>query len=107
MTEMEVKGSTTEDGKRMLDVRGAFQNLCEDILVCQVYFEVRNEFGEVILRHELPLDRLVLPHAIRIFSHTFEDVAMSPGEYLVLCIIDFGGDHLVGAQYMATVGESP
>ena len=35
------------------------------------------------------------------------DDAMSPGEYLVLCIIDFGGDHLVGAQYMATVGESP
>lgn len=104
MVGIEVKGETRE-GKKLLTVRGAFQNLCEEILACKVYFEVRDESGEVILRHDLPRERLVLPNSVRVFSHTFEDVEMPPGQYLILCVVDFGGEYLAAGQYLATVKE--
>jgi len=104
---MDAGESATEDGREMFTVQSLFENLCENILECQVHFEVRDQTGEAILDCHLPPDRLVFPGTRRAFSYTFEDVAMPPGNYLVLCIVDFGGEHLVGAQYMATVGESP
>jgi len=106
MVEITVSGST-EDGKRMLTVRSTFQNLSDDVLGCQVYMEVCDEAGEAILRYDFPPDQVVLPRAQRIFSHTFEDVNMPPGQYLTLCVVDFGGDYLAAAQYLATVKGSP
>jgi hypothetical protein len=107
VVELDASKSTTEDGREVFTVQSVFENLCENIVECQARFEVRDQTGEAILNCELSPDRLVFPGTRRAFSYTFEDVAMPPGNYLVLCIVDFGGEHLVGAQYMATVGESP
>lgn len=107
IAEIDVSGNTTREGKKMLAVRSTFQNLCGDILRCQVYMEVRDEAGEVILRYDFPPDRVVFPQAQRIFSHTFEDVNMPLGQYLILCVVDFGGDYLAAGQHLATVTALP
>ena len=106
MVTIDVSGDTTEEGGQILTVESTFENLCDDLLTCQGYIEVRDEQGEAILRYDFPRGAMVYPRAQRIFSHTFEDVDMPAGKYMILCVIDFGGDHLVGAQYMATVGGS-
>jgi hypothetical protein len=107
MVAIDVSGGTTEEGGQYLGVGSTFENMCDDILTCQVYMEVRDEQGEAIVRYDFPRGQMVYPRARQIFSHTFEDVAMPAGKYLILCVVDFGGDHLAGAQYMATVGEAP
>lgn len=107
MIGIDVSGKITEEDTHLLTVRGAFQNLCGGILVCQVFIEVRDAAGKVILRHDFPPDRMVLPNARRIFSHTFEDVDMPPGQYLILCVVDFGGDYLVAAQFLLTITAPP
>ena len=107
MVMIDANGSTTEDGGQILTVESTFENLGDAILTYQGYIEARNEQGEAILRYDFPVGHAVYPRARRIFSHTFRDVDMPAGQYLILCVIDFGGENLVGAQYMATVGESP
>ena len=106
MVAIDVSGDTTEEGGQILTVESTFENMCDDLLTYQGYMEVRDEQGEAILRYDFPVGHSVYPRALRIFSHTFEDVDMPAGKYMILCVIDFGGDHLVGGQYMATVGGS-
>jgi len=105
VVEMQVKGATAEDGSRQVMVAVAFQNLVEDVLRCKVYFEIRDAQGATIASHEAPEERVVLPGALRIFTHTFEGLEMPPGEYLILGVVDFGGDYLAAGQYLATVRE--
>jgi hypothetical protein len=31
---------------------------------------------------------------------------MGPGQYLILAVIDYGGEHLVAGQYKATIAET-
>jgi len=102
---MEVTGSN-EDGEKSMAVRSTFQNLGEGVLTCQVYMEARNETGNVILHYDFPPDRMVLPNAKRVFSHTFANVDMPPGQHLILCVVDFGGEYLAAGQYQATVKDS-
>ncbi len=102
---IEVSGATAEDGTRELTVETAFQNLADDIAQCTVYFEVRDPEGATLARHEVPRERAVLPGALRIFSHTFTGLDMPPGEYLILGVVDYGGDSLTAGQYLATVRE--
>ena len=102
---MEVAGST-KNGEKSLAVRSTFQNLGEGVLTCQAYMEARNETGDVILHYDFPPDRMVLPNAKRVFSHTFANVDMPPGQHLILCVVDFGGEYLAARQYQATVKDS-
>ncbi|HAF71041.1 MAG: hypothetical protein XD60_1249 [Acetothermia bacterium 64_32] len=105
VVKMEVKGATAEDGSRQVMVAVAFQNLVEDVLRCKVYFEIRDAQGTTIASYEMPEERVVLPGALRVFTHTFEGLEMPPGEYLILGVVDFGGDYLAAGQYLATVRE--
>ncbi len=102
---IEVRGATADDGTRELTVETAFQNLADDIARCTVYFEVRDPDGTTMARHEVSRERAVLPGALRIFSHTFTALDMPPGEYLILGVVDYGGDALTAGQYLATVRE--
>jgi len=101
---MDVRGSK-QDEKNALTVEGMFQNISDAVLQCQVYIECRGPAGETLFRYDFQPDRLVLPQAERIFSHTFGEVDMPPGQYLVLCVVDFGGDYLAAGQYQVAVAE--
>ena len=102
VVKINVSGRTEHDAK-VLTSNTTFENMCNSVLECQFYIEVRDARGETILRYDSPPDLVVLPNAQRVFSHTFEDADLSPGQYMILCVIDFGGDHLVGGQYIATI----
>lgn len=105
VVKMNAKGSTEEDGSRKVTVTLTFQNLVDDVLRCKVYFEVRDAFGDKLARYDMPYEMIVLPHATRNFVHTFEGLDWRPGEYLILGVVDFGGDYLAAGQYLATVRE--
>ena len=107
MIAMHTDTSNTEEGDTNLTIRASFENTGESILMCQTYIEIRDQMGEIVLRYDFPKDTMVLPEAKRIFSYTLDSSDLDPGQYLILCVVDFGGDQLVGGQYMATVGESP
>ncbi|MEM3433681.1 MAG: hypothetical protein QXQ66_10040 [Candidatus Hadarchaeum sp.] len=102
---MDVRGVTAEDGSRKVTASLTFQNLVEDVLRCKVYFEVRNARGDKLARYDIPLEMLVLPRMVRIFTHTFEGLNWAPGQYLILGVVDFGGEYLAAGQYVATVKE--
>lgn len=102
---MDVRGATAEDGSKRLTVNVAFQNLVEAVARCTVYFEIRDPEGGTLARHESEHERFALPGAMRVFSHTFAGLDMPPGEYLILGVVDFGGEHLTAGQYVATVRE--
>jgi len=102
---MEVQGATGEDGSRKLTVTLTFQNLVNDVLRCKVYFEVRDAAGERLVRYDFPHEMMVLPQMVRNFHHTFEGLNWDPGEYLILGVVDFGGDYLAAGQYLAMVRE--
>lgn len=103
---IQVNGEKGGDGEKSLTVSTTFENTSQTVLRCQAYVEVRDSRGDQILRYDLPENQLVLPEAKRIFSHTFQNVDMGPGEYLILAVIDYGGDHLVAGQYKATIAET-
>jgi len=103
---MDAQGSR-QNGNKALTVEATFQNTSDTVLRCQVYIECRDPAGETLFRYDFPPDRLVFPQAQRVFSHTFEDVDMPPGQYLILCVVDFGGEYLSAGQIIATVEASP
>jgi len=105
VVQMDAKGSTREDGTRRVTVTLIFQNLVDDVLRCKVYFEVRDAAGDKLTRYDMPYEMIVLPHMTRNFVHTFEGLDWRPGEYLILGVVDFGGDYLAAGQYLATVRE--
>lgn len=102
---IEAKGAATNDGRRKVTVALTFQNLVEDVLRCKVYFEVRDTNGDKLARYDLPQEITVLPGMVRIFAYTFEKLEWCPGQYLILGVVDFGGDYLAAGQYLATVRE--
>jgi len=102
---MEVNRETEEDGSQRLTVETEFHNLAEDVARCRVYFEIRDPEGATLARHEVEHDRVVLPGTLRVFSHTFTGLEMPPGDYVILGVVDFGGQHLTAGQYLATVRE--
>jgi len=99
--------ASRQNGNKALTVEATFQNTSDTVLRCQVYIECRDPAGETLFRYDFPSDRLVFPQAQRVFSHTFEDVDMPPGQYLILCVVDFGGEYLSAGQIIATVEASP
>ena len=103
---IQVRGAKGGNGEKSLTISTTFENTSQTVLRCQVYMEVRDSTGDRILRYDLPENQLVLPEAQRIFSYTFQDVDMGPGQYLVLAVIDYGGEHLVAGQYKATIAET-
>jgi hypothetical protein len=103
---IQVSGAKGGNGEKSLTVSTTFENTSQTVLRCQVYMEVRDSTGDRILRYDLPENQLVLPETQRIFSHTFQDVDMGPGQYLILAVIDYGGEHLVAGQYKATIAET-
>jgi len=105
MVEVDVKGAAADDGTRQVTIAATFQNLVDDVRRCKVYFEIRDPEGEMLARYEEPRDLVVFPTAVRVFNHTFEGLEMPPGKYLILGVVDFGGDYLAAGQYLATVSE--
>ncbi len=102
---LDVRGATEEGGTRQIKVDLAFQNMVDDVVRCTTYFEVRGADGTTLARHEAPRAQVVLPGAVRVFTHTFQGLDMPPGEYLVLGVVDFGGERLSAGQHRVTVSD--
>jgi len=96
---------TTEGKEKNLNVSSTFVNTSPALLKCDTYIEVRNEDGESLLRYDFPSKKIILPNKKRVFSHTFTDVGMDPGRYVIISAVDYGGDNIVAGQYIATVGK--
>ena len=82
----------------------AFANTCNNILKMDVHFEIRDETGAVIANRDQQ-GKLVLPEHTRSFSTSFPAGNWSPGEYLALAIIDYGGENRVGGQWGFEIPE--
>lgn len=87
-----------------LTVEAPFYNESQSIAETDGYVEVRNAFGESVLRYEFSADQLVLPESKRIFSHTFQNPDLDPGDYLVIAALDYGADSMLAGQAMLQVG---
>jgi hypothetical protein len=102
---MDVRGATAQDGTREITLAVTFQNLGESVLFNTVRYAIRDPQGDTIAQFEEPRPLTVFPSTPRIFAHTFTGLELPPGEYLILGIVDFGGDYLAAVQYLATVHE--
>jgi len=80
-----------------------FYNQAESIAETDGYVEVRNAAGKTELRYEFSADQLVLPDKKRIFSHTFQNPELEPGNYLVIAALDYGADSMLAGQAMLQV----
>ncbi len=87
-----------------LTVEAPFYNEGQSIAETDGYVEVRNASGESVLRYEFSADQLVLPESKRIFSHTFQNPDLDPGNYLVVAALDYGADSMLAGQAMLQVG---
>jgi len=102
---MDVRGATAENGTREITVAVTFQNLGESVLFNSVRYVIRDPQGDTITQFEEPRQLTVFPSITRVFTHTFTGLEMPPGEYLILGVVDFGGDYLAAGQYLARVRE--
>lgn len=79
-------------------VAATFKNTCSDILTVDVRFEVRDLFGVAVGIAQIE-KRVVLPGSKREFRVQLPATGWSPGQYLALAIVDFGGERLAGGQW--------
>ena len=84
---------TEADSTTQLHVQ--FRNTGTSQLAVRGHLEVRTAENQVVHRHELPAAP-VLPAAARRLSAPMPSLA--PGRYLVLVLLDFGGNELVAGQ---------
>ena len=105
VSEMDVRGATAENGTREVTVAVAFQNLGESVLFNSVRYAIRDPQGDTIAQFEEPSQLTVFPSVTRVFTHTFTGLELPPSEYLILGIVDFGGEYLAAGQYLATIRE--
>jgi|GEM_PF-3307185 len=106
ITELTAEASTDgENEGNVIDVRAIFKNTSETIVKYEGYLELRDSSGQSIEKYGLPHDRLILPEKETAFTHRFEGSEIKPGQYLLIAVIDYGGQQKVGGQKMVTVGE--
>jgi len=82
----------------------AFANTSNNILKADVHFEIRDETGAIIADRDQQ-GKVVLPERTRSFSTSFPAGNWSPGHYLALAIIDYGGENRVGGQWRFQIPE--
>lgn len=68
------------------------------------YFEVRNAQGQTLWRAEYE-GRVVLPGGRMVIERPYDGAPLPAGQYLVLGVVDYGGDRLIGGQVIMTVYE--
>lgn len=84
-------------GDSSFKVKVEFENAGTTFLEPSGRVEFRDEKGEVVDKIDVESFR-ILPEGKRVLELSYEGEKLSPGEYLALAIIDFGGDYLVAGQ---------
>jgi len=86
-----------------LNVEVPFKNTSEAIAEINAYIEIRDVSGDRVYRYDFSPDKLALPQSKRIFAHTFQDVDLDSGRYLVIAVLDYGGSHNLAGQTVLNV----
>lgn len=68
------------------------------------WFEVRNSQGRTIWRAEFE-GRTVLPGGRMIIERPYDGAPLAAGQYLVLGVVDYGGERLLGGQVIMNIYE--
>lgn len=91
-----------ETSERGLEFTLEFENLGNTLVTPAGWFEVRNVQSTTLWRSDFE-GSVVLPEATVEFTHPDEAPQLAPGQYLLLGIVDYGGERLVGGQSILTV----
>lgn len=68
------------------------------------WFEIRDGRGQPVWRTDFE-GRTVPPGSRMLIEQPYDGVPLPAGQYLLLGVVDYGGDRLVGGQVMMTVHE--
>jgi len=105
ITGMDVEVQSPGNGDdRTLLVSTKFANTCEAILKLEIRYEIRDSTGNSIVSKK-KVGLLALPGRERVFSVEIPVEDLPSGEYMVLTIIDYGGDNPVGGQWPFEIPE--
>ena len=98
LTALDVDGLVNEETEeRSVVTRATVENTSDRVLACTGYVEIRGPTGESIVRQEIP-QFTMLPEAIRIVERRFDEDLFGDDQYIVIYVIDFGGESLIGGQ---------
>jgi hypothetical protein len=96
---LDVDGLINEEtGARTVMTRATVENTSDRVLACTGYVEIRGPTGESIARQEIP-QFTMLPEATRIVERRFDGDLFGDDQYIAICVIDFGGESLIGGQW--------
>jgi len=105
ITGMDVRTENVGDGgSGKVIVSTKFANICEAVLKLQIRCEIRGSTGNCIANKKKS-GVLAFPGRERVFSIEIPVKDLSPGEYVALTIIDYGGDNPVGGQWRFEIPE--
>lgn len=85
------------DWYRTVTLSATFSSRCDNILMTDVRFEIKDETGETMVA-QVMTHKPILPRHNRIFRAAFSANDWPPGQYIALTIVDYGGDNPVGGQ---------
>lgn len=68
------------------------------------WFELRNALGQTVWRTDFE-GRIVPPGGRMTIERPYDGAPLSAGQYLVLGVVDYGGDRLIGGQVIMTLYE--
>lgn len=68
------------------------------------WFELRNAQGQTVWRSVFE-GRVVLPGSSIVIERPYDGEPLGPGQYLVLGVVDYGGDRLLGGQVVMNLYE--
>jgi len=95
--EGEITAVSVKKGEGKISFLVRFENNCESFLRPKGRVEIKDMEGNSVEKVKIKR-HVILPHHERILVAEVEKSALGKGKYLALVIMDFGGDHLVGAQ---------
>lgn len=94
--------ATTEAHQHGLIMRPVFHNKGNTIIRPRVWLDLRDSAGQSVARTE-PTPTGILPDSRRELQLEINNATIPPGEYILMCIADYGGPNLVAAQARLTV----
>jgi len=95
---VDVNGLMNEEAQtKTLVTHAVLENTSQRVLLCTGYLEIRDSAGETILQEEISRFTM-LPGATRIVERRFDGDLFRDDQYIVICVIDFGGESLIGGQ---------
>ena len=97
---------TAEAHEGKIDIKATFENLGNVYLKPQVWMEVMDAAGQIVLKTEI-VKQVVLPQDKQDFAFAIDQADMSPGEYLVMVIADYGVPQMIAAQARINITEQP